>query len=98
VLLLIQKKEKPTQDDFRTVFAVQETLVISVSVLLLLFSPVLVRTHSLSQEGVHLLYALTGAFFLASLKNIPSIMLERKLEFGKFIIPQILEDLVYNTV
>ena len=95
---LIQKKEKPTQDDFRTVFTVQEVLVISVSVILLLFSPVLVKTHSLSQEGMHLLYALTGAFFLASLKNIPSIMLERKLEFGKFIIPQILEDLVYNTV
>jgi O-antigen/teichoic acid export membrane protein len=32
------------------------------------------------------------------LKNIPSIILERKLEFGKFIIPQVLEDLVYNVV
>src|SRR4030042_1997686 len=95
---LIQKKEKPTDEDFRTVFTVQETLVISVSLILLLFSPILVKTHSLSYEGVYLLYALTAAFFLASLKNIPSIILERKLEFGKFIVPQILEDLVYNVV
>lgn len=95
---LIQKKEKPTDADFRTVFTVQETLVISISLILLLFSPVLTKTHSLSPEGVHLLYALTAAFFLASLKNIPSIILERRLEFGKFIIPQILEDLVYNVV
>jgi O-antigen/teichoic acid export membrane protein len=42
------------------------------------------------------LYALNISFFLASLKNIPSIMLERKLEFGKFIIPQVLESLVYS--
>lgn len=95
---LIQKKEKPTQEDFKTVFTVQEILVVSISVILLLFSPVLVRTHNLSQDGLHLLYALTIAFFLASLKNIPSIILERKLEFGKFIIPQVLEDLVYNVV
>jgi PST family polysaccharide transporter len=95
---LIQKKEKPTQEDFRTVFTVQEILVVSISAILLLFSPVLVRTHNLSQDGLHLLYALTIAFFLASLKNIPSIILERKLEFGKFIIPQVLEDLVYNVV
>lgn len=95
---LIQKKEKPSQEDYKTVFTVQETLVVSVCLILLLSSPVLTKTHSLSQEGVYLLYALTAAFFLASLKNIPSIILERRLEFGKFIVPQILEDLVYNVV
>jgi len=93
---LIQKKEKPTEADFKTVFTVQEALVITISASLLLSSPVLVKTHSLTLEGRHLLYALTAAFFLASLKNIPSIILERKLEFGKFIVPQIVEDLVYN--
>ncbi len=95
---LIQKKERPNEIDLRTVFTVQEVLVILISIILLLFSPVLVKTHSLSKEGVYLLYALVGAFFLASLKNIPSIILERKLEFGKFIIPQIVEDLVYNVL
>lgn len=94
---LIQKKERPSREDFTTVFVVQETLVLSVSLILLLVSPILARTYSLSSEGMILLYALIGAFFLASLKNIPSIILERRLEFGKFIIPQIVEDLVYNT-
>lgn len=93
---LIQKKDKPNNEDFKTVFTVQEILVISVSILLILASPLLKRTYSLSNEGTLLLYALTAAFFLASLKNIPSIILERRLEFGKFIVPQILEDLVYN--
>lgn len=93
---LIQKKEKPEDADYKTVFTVQEILVVSVSLILIAISPIIANTRSLSQESVYLLYALTASFFLASLKNIPSIILERKLEFGRFVIPQILEDLVYN--
>lgn len=93
---LIQKKETPLEEDYRTVFTVQEILVSIIFVIILLLGPVLAKTHSLNHEGLMLLYALGGSFFLASLKNIPSIMLERKLEFGKFIIPQVLENMVYS--
>ena len=93
---LIQKKEAPQEEDYRTVFTVQEILVFIIFIVILLLSPVLARTHSLTHEGLMLLYALGGSFFLASLKNIPSIQLERKLEFGKFIIPQVLENMVYS--
>ena len=93
---LIQKKEKPEEEDYRTVFTVQEILVSIIFIIILLLGPVLAKTHSLNREGLMLLYALGGSFFLASLKNIPSIMLERKLEFGKFIIPQVLENMVYS--
>ena len=95
---LIQKKETPQEEDYRTVFTVQEILVSIIFVIILLLGPVLTRTHSLTHEGLILLYALGGSFFLASLKNIPSIQLERKLEFGKFIIPQVLENMVYSVV
>ncbi len=93
---LIQKKEAPQEEDYRTVFTVQEILVFVIFVIILFLGPVLARTHSLNHEGLMLLYALGGSFFLASLKNIPSIQLERKLEFGKFIIPQVLENMVYS--
>lgn len=93
---LIQKKEKPSQEDFRTVFTVQEILVLAIVIIVFLISPILSKTHSLGNDGVKLLWALNISFFLASLKNIPSIILERGLHFSKFIIPQILEDLVYN--
>ena len=93
---LIQKKEVPQEEDYRTVFTVQEILVSIIFVVILLLGPTLMKTHSLTKEGLMLLYALGGSFFLASLKNIPSIMLERKLEFGKFIIPQVLENMVYS--
>ena len=93
---LIQKKEEPQKEDYDTVFITQEVLVLSVVLIVFLVSPILTSTHSLSNEGKYLLYALNFSFFLASLKNIPSIMLERKLEFGKFVIPQILENIVYS--
>lgn len=93
---LIQKKEPPTEADYRTVFTVQEILVSVIFIIILLLGPILAGTHSLNKEGQLLLYALGASFFLASLKNIPSIMLERKLEFGKFIIPQVLETMAYS--
>jgi len=95
---LIQRKEKPRDVDFKTVFLVQETLVITIVIFVFLMGPILARTHNLTNEGIMLLYALNFSFFLASLKNIPSIILERKLEFGKFVIPQVVEQVVYNVV
>lgn len=93
---LIQKKEKPEEEDYRTVFTVQEILVLTIFAVIFLIGPFLAKKYSLTHEGLMLLYALGGSFFLASLKNIPSIMLERRLEFGKFIIPQVLENMVYS--
>lgn len=93
---LIQKKEKPKTEDFNTVFTVQELLVTLICLIIILSSPFLIKTRGLSIESTHLLYALTAAFFLASLKNVPSLILERKMDFGKFVVPQIIEDLLYN--
>lgn len=93
---LIQKKERPTRDDYKTVFAVQEGLVITICVVIFFVSPILAKTHSLGSDALALLYALNVSFFLASLKNIPSIILERKLDFVKFVVPQVLENLIYN--
>ncbi|MBI4157480.1 oligosaccharide flippase family protein, partial [Candidatus Woesebacteria bacterium] len=52
--------------------------------------------YHLSGAGVYLLYALGVSLFLSSLKTIPSVLLERELQFGKLTIPQILENLTYN--
>ena len=92
---LIQKKRQPTNRDFKTVFTIQEILVSTIVIILFLLSPFLARTLNLSKEALHLLYALNFSFFLASLKNIPSIILERKLDFVKFVVPQVLEQTIY---
>lgn len=93
---LIQKKDKPEEKDLRTIFTVQQSLVLTLLCILFLASPILTKTHNLTTEGTYLLYALGISFFLSSLKSIPSVLLERKLEFGKFVIPQVLESFVYS--
>lgn len=93
---LIQKKEKPTDDDLRTTFTIQQSLVLALLMVLFFISPLITNHYSLSPEGARLLYALGVSLFLSSLKSIPSVLLERELEFSKLVIPQVLETIIYN--
>ena len=95
---LIQKKETPTDEDLKTTFTVQQILVFLLLIVLFLAGPYLTKVQAISDEGRLLMYALGISFFMSSLRTIPSVLLERKLEFGKFVIPQVLENLVYNLV
>lgn len=88
---LIQKKEQLTREDLVTTFTIQQILV-GTTVLLVLFSSSLIGSwYGLDDSGVWLLRVLAIAFFISSLKTIPSILLERELAFSTLIIPQILE-------
>ena len=95
---LIQKKAKVTREDLTTTFAIQQILVVSLLLILILVTPAIRSTYSISQSGIYLLYALGASLFLSSLKTIPSILLERSLQFKKLVIPQIAETLVFNLV
>ncbi len=93
---LIQKKEKIVSADLNTTFFVQQVLVLGLLTLLVLATPIFQTYYSLTTGGKFLLYALGFSLFLSSLKTIPSVLLERELEFGKLVIPQVVENLVYN--
>lgn len=95
---LIQKKEKPSETDLRTTFTVQQTLVLILIIGLFILSPKIAQTYGLSVEGRYLMYALGFGLLLSSLKTIPTVLLERQIEFGKIAISNILENLVYNFV
>jgi PST family polysaccharide transporter len=93
---LIQKKEEPTLLDLRTVFTVQQSLIGILVLLGFIFSEKIGLFYHLDAGGVFLIRALLISFFLSSLKTIPSIILERHLAFNKMILPQVLENLVFN--
>ena len=93
---LIQKKEAITDDDLKTTFTIQQILVICVVVLALVSSRFIGRFYNLDGAGVLLFQALAVSFFLSSLKTIPSIILERNLNFEKLVIPQIVESLFFS--
>ncbi|MBI5449528.1 oligosaccharide flippase family protein [Candidatus Gottesmanbacteria bacterium] len=95
---LIQKKDDLTEEDLTTTFTIQQVLVGILVVLSLGISGPIARFYQLDISGVWLLRALVVSFFLSSLKTIPSILLERKLEFQKLIIPQVAETVGFYTV
>jgi PST family polysaccharide transporter len=95
---LIQKKEKPTETDLKTTFLVQQILVISIIAVVFLLSPFFTQKFALDHDGQMLLYALAASLLFSSLKGIPSVLLERKLDFIKLAFPQILEQVVYNVI
>ncbi|MBI3576780.1 oligosaccharide flippase family protein [Candidatus Gottesmanbacteria bacterium] len=90
---LIQKKEDLTREDLVTTFTIQQLLVGAIVAIAMLFSGWISSFYRLDDAGVWLLRSLIVAFFLSSLKTIPSIILERQLEFKKLVIPQIVETL-----
>ena len=92
---LIQKKEKPKLADIRSTFTIQQGLVFSLVVLVLVLTPWLRDFYQISQSGVWLLWALLVGFFLASLKTIPSVLLERRLKFDLLVIVEIAESLLF---
>lgn len=96
--VLVQKKEAPSQKEYRAAFTLQQILswLIVAVVILILLSGVL--SNKIGSSGKWILLSLAISFPLATLKTIPSIMLERELNFSKLIIPQIFEQLVFHTI
>lgn len=93
---LVQKKEEVEDDELRCIFTIQQLLVVSLCLLALIFSSFVRKIYGLDTNGMLLFFALLASFFLSSLKTIPSILLERELQFEKLVIPQIIEALFFN--
>lgn len=93
---LIQKKEAPSDDDYKTAFSVQQLLSWLIFGIVLLLTQVEWIGARIGAEGNWILLALGLSFPLATLKTISSIKLERKLDFNKLVLPQIFEQLVFH--
>lgn len=95
---IIQKKDSLKQEDLKTTFTVQSILVVILIMIIVLATPLYQKWYNFNQESVYLLWALSFALLLSSLKSIPSLLLERKMEFNKLIVPQIAESILYQGV
>ena len=82
---LIQKKEEVSKEELRATFTLQQLLVLALIIPTLLFSKQIADFYSLSSEGHILFLALIGSFFLSSLRTIPTVIMERRLDFNKLI-------------
>jgi len=95
---LIQKKDEPTLNEYRSLFTVQFalSLVILLVCIAVAMSEVLVAKTGV--VGNYILLALGVSFPLATLKTIPSVILERELLFSKLVVPQIVEQICFHAV
>jgi O-antigen/teichoic acid export membrane protein len=95
---LIQKNEEPTVAEYSTAFFLQVALVSVVVLVGFTLSPVVISYLKLNDSTKYLYFSLLGALFISSFKSVPSVIMERRLDFGRQIIPQIVETLVFNAV
>lgn len=94
---LIQKKEI-TIDDEKTAFTVQQILIISLVVFGYIASPHITVFYKLPDDGRYLFLALLFSFFFSSLKTLPSIFLERKIQFQKIVLVQVIENTCFYLI
>jgi len=95
---LVQKKQELKQADITTTFTVQATITFFIFIFVLLFSEFFVNFFKLNNEAYKLFLVLVFTIFLSSFKTIPSILLERTLNFSKLVFPQIVESLAFNGI
>lgn len=91
---LIQKKEI-TDRDIKTTFTVQQFLIITILFIAFCITPFIMNFYRLPTDGKYLYWALLFSFFLSSLKTIPSVFLERKIQFQKIVLVQVAENTIF---
>ena len=95
---LIQKEEQPSRKDLVTTFTIQQVIIFTLIIIGLALSSKIAIFYKLDSQGLMLLRVLIFSLVLSSLKTIPSIILERKLDFTRLVIPQIFENITFYAV
>lgn len=95
---LIQQKHEPSVKELRVVFSVQQFLTWGAFLICVILSQLDPVQAKLGEAGVWVLLALGLSLPIVSLRVISSILLERKLDFSKQVIPSVVEQVVYNVI
>ncbi len=92
---LIRKKDKITDIELRTVFTIQQTIAVAGFILILLLAPEISRHYELDASYDWLFRVLGIGLFLASLKTIPTVIMQRQLRHDLVAAAEVVEHIVY---
>jgi len=92
---LIQQKDEVKKEDLQTTFIIQQILVLTSLAMVAIFYPQIAKAKSYGSKESWILISLCYSFFVASLKTIPSVLLERKLDFKIISTIDIFENLTF---
>jgi O-antigen/teichoic acid export membrane protein len=95
---IIQKKEID-EKDLNTAFIIQTTLSLFIIIVgFFLTNYLFVIYKDLPRSAVYLYWALLFSFFFLSLKTIPSVLLEKKIQIYKVVLVSLIENLVFYSI
>lgn len=95
---LLQKRAAITEPDLRSVFTVQQVVLLALVVLVFLAAPELAVLYHVEPAGESFFRAMAVAALLASLKTVPNIVLERKLLYGRLTLVEVVEVLLFQAI
>lgn len=95
---LIQKKEKIEDNDLRTTFTIQQILVIIGLLVVAVIYPKLADSRHYGLKENWILLSLCFSFVCASLKTIPSVLLERNINFQKLSLVDMIENVLFYAI
>ena len=92
---LIQQKEPPNHSELQTTFVIQQLLVVIALVIVAIIYPQISLAKSYGPKELWILISLCFSFAVASIKTIPSILLERQLNFKLLSTIDIIENATF---
>lgn len=95
---LIQQKKSPNRRQLQTAFTIQQLLVLVLLIIVSLIYPKISQQKSYGPEEFWITLSLCFAFVSASLKTIPSVLLERQLDFKRLSLVDMVENFTFYLV
>lgn len=95
---LIQQKEEPDKLSLRTTFTIQQILVFFCLISVAIFYPQLSQNKGYGSRELWIMLSLCFSFVAASLKTIPSVLLERHLNFKLISTIDIIENTLFYVI
>ena len=92
---LIQQKTEITKAELQTTFVIQQLLVILALIIVAVIYPNIAHSKGYGLQELAILLSLCYSFAVASLKTIPSVQLERKLNFKLLSTIDIVENTLF---
>lgn len=95
---LIQQKEAVSKKDLQTTFIIQQLLVLLALLVVYLVYPQMSSSRGYGSKEMWILISLCFSFVAASLKTIPSVLLERELNFKLLSTIDIIENILFYVI
>lgn len=95
---LIRQREEPEKEDYQAVFTIQQIILVVIVLLFWFLAPLISSIYDISQSNIWLFRIVALSLFFTSFSVIPSIRLERKLEFNRLAVIEVVQTVVYNLV